>query len=75
MTWGHAPAQHLERASVNPDGDSMHLATYVGGVSAQCEACRAFEKALRVPIEGTSAVLMFQEKLQVVLSLLSFINM
>ena len=42
----------------------MHLANYVDEVLAHCEVCRAYDKAPRVPIAGTSTVSMRNEKLQ-----------
>ena len=43
----------------------MHLLTCADEVMAQCEVCRACDKAPHVPADGTSTVAMFNEKLQV----------
>ena len=42
-----------------------HLVNHVDEVSENCDVCRAFDKAPRVPIAGASAVSMFNEKAQV----------
>ena len=63
--WGHVSAQQLKRASLNSDGVTMHLLTCVDEVARQCEVCQASDKAPRVPVAGTSAVAMFNGKLQV----------
>ena len=65
VNWGHASAQPLMRDSTYPDEDNMNLLTCAREVLEQREARRAFEKAPRAPIAGTSAVAMFNEKLQV----------
>ena len=49
---------------MNPDGDNMYLLTYANEVLEQCEVCRPFDKAPRVPVAGTSTVSMLNEKLQ-----------
>ena len=43
----------------------MHLLACAGEVLEQCEVCRPFDKAPRVPAAGTSTVPMFDENLQV----------
>ena len=41
---------------MDSDGGSMHLGNCVGEVLEQREVCRAFAKAPRVPVAGTSTV-------------------
>ena len=47
------------------EGDAQSLIRHVDEVAAQRGACKAFEKAPHIPISGTSAVSMFNERLQV----------
>ena len=63
--WGHASANQLKRELVDSDGGMSHLANRADEVLENCDVCRAFDKAPRVPIAGTSAVSMFNEKVQV----------
>ena len=65
VNWGHASATQLKRVLVDSDGGTSHLANYVDDVLGNCDVCTAFDKAPHVPIAGTSAVLMFNEKAQV----------
>ena len=43
----------------------MHLVRFADEVAEQCEVCRAFDKAPRIPIAGTSTASAFNEKLQI----------
>ena len=62
---GHASAQQRKRVSADSDGEKMHLVNIANEVSERRDICRASDEAPHVPITGTSAVLMFTEKLQV----------
>ena len=64
VSWGHALADQLSRASVDSDRETRHPANYVGEALEGCEVCRALDKAAHIPTAGTSAVPAFDEKLQ-----------
>ena len=65
MNRGHASEQQLKRVPADSDRDNAHLLTCADEVSERREVCRAFDEAPRAPAAGTSAVAMFNEKLQV----------
>ena len=67
---GQCPARQLKRVSAVSDREIIGLAIYVDEVLGQCELCRAFDKARRVPIAGTPTVSMFNGKLRADLSFL-----
>ena len=50
---------------VDAEGGNLSLLRHVEEVVNQCDVCKAFDKAPRTPITGTSTVAMFNEKLQV----------
>ena len=50
---------------VDSDGGMSHLATHVDAALGDCDVCRVFDKAPHVPIAGTSAVSVFNVKVQV----------
>ena len=55
----------MRRVLADSAGDNLHLLEHVVGVLEHCDACRALDRAPRVPIAGTSTVSMLNEKLQV----------
>ena len=50
---------------MDAEEDNLSLLRHVEEVVNQCDVCKAFDKAPRAPIAGTSTVAMFNEKLQV----------
>ena len=65
VNWGHASAQQRKRASVDSEGNNVHLLTCVDEVLARREVSQASEKAPHFLAAGTSTVAVFSEKLQV----------
>ena len=65
VNWGHASVSELKRALVDSEGSHSHLVNFVDETLEHCDVCRAFDKALYVPIAGTSMASEFNEKLQV----------
>ena len=64
VNWGHALLAQLKRVCVYPDGGYSHAANRADEVLENCDVCGAFDKAPHVPIAGTSAVSLFNEKVQ-----------
>ena len=54
--WGHASATQFERVLIDSDGGMSHLVNQVDQVLETCDVCRAFDKAPRIPIAGTTSV-------------------
>ena len=72
--WGHASANRRKGVLVDSKVGNSHSANYVYKVLERCENPRGPDKAPHVPTADTSAVSMFNEKVQVdLLSLDEFI--
>ena len=56
VNWGHASAAQITRVLVDAEGDTQSLIQRVDDVVAQCDVCKAFEKAPHIPNSGTSSV-------------------
>ena len=64
INWGHASATQIKRVLVDAEGGTQSLIQHVDEVASQRDTCKAFERAPRIPISGTSTVSMFNERLQ-----------
>ena len=61
---GHDTANQPKHVLVDSVGGNSHLVNFVDEVHDHCEVRRASDKAPRVPVASTSAVSMFNEKVQ-----------
>ena len=68
---GRPSAQEIKRVLVGSGGDNLHLLRHVDEVLERCDVSRSSDRAPHVPIAGTSAVSMSNEKLQVALLFLA----
>ena len=64
INWGRASATQIKRVLVDAEGDTQSRIQHVDDVVSQRDACKAFEKAPRIPTPGTSSVSMFNERLR-----------
>ena len=62
---GRASVRPITRQLVDSGRGNLHLLRHVEGVSERVELSRVSDFAPRVPIDGTSAVLMFNGLLQI----------
>ena len=56
---GHASAAQIKRVLVDAGGGTQSLVQHVDDVVAQCDVCKAFEKAPHIPTSGTASASMF----------------
>ena len=62
--WGRASAQQIKRILADSELDNSRLPQHVDEVLGHCDARRAFGRAPHVLTAGTSAISIFNEKLQ-----------
>ena len=65
VNWERASDQQIKGVLVDSGGGNLHLLQDVDEELERRGVCRAFGRAPHLPIAGTSAVLMFNGKLQV----------